>query len=46
MAFEYKKLLDHGTSNPIVASLSLQILEILKQCGFSAAKPSRALSSS
>jgi hypothetical protein len=35
MAFEYKKLLDHGTSNPIVASLSLQILEILKQCNAS-----------
>jgi hypothetical protein len=35
MAFEYKTVLDHGTSNPIVARLSLQILEILKQCNAS-----------
>jgi hypothetical protein len=32
MPFEIKKVLDHGTTNPIVARLSLQILEILKQC--------------
>ena len=35
MAFEYKKVLDHGTTNPIVARLSLQILKILKQCNAS-----------
>ena len=32
MPFELKKLLEHGTTNSIVARLSLQILEILKQC--------------
>jgi hypothetical protein len=31
MPFEFKKLLNHGVSNPIVARLSLQILEILRQ---------------
>lgn len=30
--FEVKKYLEHGTSNPIVARLSLQPLEILGQC--------------
>lgn len=30
MPFEFKKLLDHGASNPIVARLSLQILELQK----------------
>ncbi|MBV8109186.1 MAG: hypothetical protein JO012_05410, partial [Hyphomicrobiales bacterium] len=32
MPFEFKKVLEHGTTNPIVARLSLQILEILNQC--------------
>lgn len=32
MAFILKKSLDHGTSNPIVARLSLQILEIIQKC--------------
>jgi hypothetical protein len=32
MPYEVKKLLGHGTTNPIVARLSVQILEILKQC--------------
>jgi hypothetical protein len=32
MPFEFKKVLEHGSTNPIVARLSLQILEILKQC--------------
>ena len=27
---EFKKVLEHGTTNPIVARLGLQILEILK----------------
>jgi len=35
MPFEFKKVLEHGTTNPIVARLSLQILEILKQCNAS-----------
>jgi hypothetical protein len=35
MAFEFKKVLDHGSSNPIVARLSLQILKILKECNVS-----------
>src|ERR1700730_13145805 len=30
-----KKVLEHGTTKPIVARLSLQILEILKQCSVS-----------
>jgi hypothetical protein len=32
MPFEFKKVLEHGTTNPIVARLSLQILQILNQC--------------
>src|ERR1700751_6118401 len=32
MPFQFKKFLDHGTTNPIVARLSLQILQILQQC--------------
>jgi HNH endonuclease len=32
MPFEFKTVLEHGSSNPIVARLSLQILEILKHC--------------
>ena len=32
MPFVFKKLLDHGTTNPIVARLSLQNLKILGQC--------------
>src|SRR6266436_1779187 len=35
MPFEFKKVLEHGTTNPIVARLSLQILEILKRCNVS-----------
>jgi hypothetical protein len=35
MPFEFKKVLEHGTTNPIVARLSLQILQILKQCNAS-----------
>jgi hypothetical protein len=35
MPFEFKKVLEHGTTNPIVARLSLEILEILKQCNAS-----------
>jgi hypothetical protein len=35
MPFEFKKVLEHGTRNPIVARLSLQILEILKHCNAS-----------
>src|SRR5262245_53588070 len=35
MPFQFKKVLEHGTTNPIVARLSLQILEILKQCNAS-----------
>lgn len=30
--FQFKQLLDHGSANPIVARLSLQILKILEQC--------------
>jgi hypothetical protein len=30
MAYKFKKALNHGAPNPIVARLSLQILEILK----------------
>jgi hypothetical protein len=30
--FEFKKLASHGTSNPIVARLSLQSLQILEKC--------------
>ena len=30
-----RKVLEHGTTKPIVARLSLQILEILKQCNVS-----------
>ncbi len=32
MPFVFKKVLDHGTTNPIVARLSLQVLKILDQC--------------
>lgn len=32
MPFVFKKVLNHGTTNLIVARLSLQILELLKQC--------------
>ena len=32
MPFEIKKLVNHGTNNPIVARLSLQTLEILQNC--------------
>lgn len=32
MPFEFKKVLEHGTKNPIVARLSLQTLTILKNC--------------
>lgn len=32
MPFGFKKVLDHGTKNPIVARLSLQTLTILKSC--------------
>jgi hypothetical protein len=32
MPFVFKKILNHGTSNPIVARLSLQILTILREC--------------
>jgi hypothetical protein len=32
MTFEFKKFASHGTNNPIVARLSLQILKILEQC--------------
>jgi hypothetical protein len=32
MPFQFKKTLEHGTTNPIVARLSLQILKILEQC--------------
>jgi hypothetical protein len=32
MPFQFKKVLEHGTANPIVARLSLQIFEILKHC--------------
>jgi hypothetical protein len=32
MPYEVKKLLEHGATNPIVARLSFQILEILRQC--------------
>jgi len=35
MPFIFKKLLDHGTTNPIVPRLSLQILTFLKQCDVS-----------
>jgi hypothetical protein len=35
MPFEFKKVLEHGTANPIGARLSLQIFEILKQCNAS-----------
>jgi len=31
MPFVFKKLLDHGTTNPIVARLSLQTLQLLNQ---------------
>jgi hypothetical protein len=32
MPFEFKKLVNHGINNPIVARLSLQTLEVLKNC--------------
>ena len=32
MSFEFKKCASHGTSNPIVARLSLQNLQILENC--------------
>jgi hypothetical protein len=32
MPFEFKKVASHGTSNPIVARLSLQKLQILEKC--------------
>lgn len=32
MPFKFAKILDHGSSNPIVARLSLQIIEIIKFC--------------
>src|SRR5262249_2838764 len=32
MAFAFKKILDHGASNRIVARLSLQIFKILENC--------------
>jgi hypothetical protein len=32
MPFAFKKVLEHGTTNPIVARLSLQILQMLNQC--------------
>ena len=32
MPFVLQKVLDHGTGNPIVARLSLQIFQILDQC--------------
>lgn len=32
MRFQFKKFLDHGTANPIVARLGLQVPEILEQC--------------
>jgi hypothetical protein len=35
MPFEFKKVLEHGTTNPIVARLSLQILQILSRCNAS-----------
>jgi hypothetical protein len=35
MPFVFKKVLEHGSTNPIVARLGLQILEILKQCNAS-----------
>jgi hypothetical protein len=35
MPFEIKRVLEHGTTKPIVARLSLLILEILKQCNLS-----------
>ena len=35
MPFGIKKVLEHGTTKPFVARLSLQILEILKQCNVS-----------
>jgi hypothetical protein len=35
MPFEFKKVLDHGTTNPIVARLGLQILQILEKCNAS-----------
>src|SRR5258705_13927453 len=35
MPFVFKKLLDHGTTNPIVARLSLQVLKILGECNLS-----------
>lgn len=35
MPFEFKTVLEHGTSNPIAARLSLQILEILNHCNAS-----------
>ena len=31
MLFEVKKQLEHGTKNPIVARLTLQTLELLKE---------------
>jgi len=32
MPFTFSNILNHGTENPIVARLSLQILQILNQC--------------
>jgi hypothetical protein len=32
MAFTISKTLDHGTANPVVARLALQIFDILKSC--------------
>jgi hypothetical protein len=35
MSFEFKTVLEHGTTNPFVARLSWQILEILNHCNAS-----------
>lgn len=35
MPFTFSKVLDHGTTNPIVARLTLQIRELLDQCEMS-----------
>lgn len=35
MPFTFSKVLDHGSSNPIVARLTLQVSELLAQCNIS-----------
>ena len=35
MGFTFSRIEDHGTANPIVTRLTIQIFEILDHCNFS-----------